>query len=198
MPNTVRAKARNMPKTTPARNFILDTLDVAEFEVAWAADRARDVNRTDAEAKAADERQRKILKKLAALRSTDIATMRLKARAYMWGEGAYDLEEFSDRQHDPVSGPVLVSLFRDLGVDAPEGAVSGSPAPSSKEPGLLDVSDELSLVVDLIDAAYMASDSLPPSIVGREPLTRLLSLINNKLAAVIDQLDKVRENSAAD
>ena len=93
---------------------------------------------------------------------------------------------------------MLVSLFRDLGVDAPEGAVSGSPASSSKEPGLLDVSDELSLVVDLVDAAYMASDSLPRSIIGRGPLTRLLGLINNRLQGAIDQLDKVRENSAAD
>jgi hypothetical protein len=42
----------------------------------------------------------------------------------LWGEGADDLEDFANVQHDLVSGPVLVSLFRDLFTD---GQVEASP-----------------------------------------------------------------------
>jgi hypothetical protein len=69
---------------------------------------------TDEEVNAATDREREIAEKVAALPSTDMSTMRLKARIYMWAEGADDLEEFDNVQHDAVSGSVLVSLFRDL------------------------------------------------------------------------------------
>jgi hypothetical protein len=114
MPNaTVRADARDLPEATHHLNADVQAL-AAEFEAAWAYDRSRRDYRTDEEGCAADDRQREIAEKVAALPSTDMSTMRLKARVYMWTEGADDIEDFDNVQHDAVSGPVLVSLFRDL------------------------------------------------------------------------------------
>jgi hypothetical protein len=113
MPNTVRADARTLPEATRHPNADAQAL-AAEFEAARAYDRSRRGHRTDEESYAATDRQHEIAEKVAALPSTDMSTMRLKARVYMWAEGADDLERFDNGQHDAVSGPVLVSLFRDL------------------------------------------------------------------------------------
>jgi hypothetical protein len=84
----------------------------AEFEDAAAAERRG--GKTDADADAIVERQKKISALVAALPSGGLATMRLKARVYMWGEGAATLDDLDDDHHDVISGPVLVSLFRDI------------------------------------------------------------------------------------
>jgi hypothetical protein len=88
----------------------------AEFEAAYAEHALVKGHRTNEEIEAADERMREIAAKFAALPSTDISMLRLKARVYLWAEGT-DLEDFDTR--DFVSGPVLVSLFRDLLADDP-------------------------------------------------------------------------------
>jgi hypothetical protein len=165
----------------------------AEFEAAWTAERDHDVNRTNEESDAAADREAKILEKIAALPPGDMSTIRLKARAYMWGENAYDLEEFGGVQADSVTGPVLVSLFRDLGVDAPpEAAVAGSPSTSAEAPDLLDVGNDLHLVHDLLDAAHFAAGTLPSGL-GKEPILRLLNVITDKLADARNDLDRIRE-----
>ena len=212
MPNaTVRANARTMPKSAKPETAVASILRTladetrrlrsapndrealaAEFEAAWTAERDHDVNRTNEESDAAAAREAEILKKIAALPPGDMSTIRLKARAYMWGEGAYDLKEFAGVQADSETGPVVVSLFRDLGVDAPEAAVAGSPSPSAEVPDLLDVSNDLNLVHDLLDAAYFAAGSLPSGF-GKEPLSRLLNVITDKLADAHNDLDRIRE-----
>jgi hypothetical protein len=83
----------------------------AEFEDAAAAERRR--NKTDEEVEAIAERQAKISAKVAALPPGGLATMRLKARVFMWNECAYDLDDFV-YEWDAVGVPVLVSLFRDI------------------------------------------------------------------------------------
>lgn len=60
------------------------------------------------------DRQRDIAERVAALPLIDISTIRLKARVFMWSEGAVDAEQLGDNFHDVISGPVLASLFRDL------------------------------------------------------------------------------------
>jgi hypothetical protein len=87
----------------------------ADFEDAAAAERRR--NKTDEEVEAIAERQAKISAKAAALPPGGLATMRLKARVFMWNECAYDLDDFV-YEWDAVGGPVLVSLFRDILGDA--------------------------------------------------------------------------------
>jgi hypothetical protein len=109
---TVRANARDLPEATHHPNADVQAL-AAEFEAARDPHPHRDYM-TDEEVNVATDRQREIAEKVAALPSTDMSTMRLKARIYMWAEGADDLENFDNVQHDAVSGPVLVSLFRDL------------------------------------------------------------------------------------
>jgi hypothetical protein len=100
----------------------------AEFEAANQAERAfYQGGGTDAESNAAILATREVVQKIAALPGKDISVMRLKARAYMQLEGAEDLDEFDDVQHDMVSGPVLVSLFRDLFADHPS-SVTGEEA----------------------------------------------------------------------
>jgi hypothetical protein len=111
--STLRANARTLPEAT-SRDGAL----TAEFEAARAYDLSHRGHReTNEECYAFADRQREIAEKVAALPSTDISTMRLKARVYMWAEGADDLEDLDNVQHDLVSGPVLVSLFRDLLAD---------------------------------------------------------------------------------
>ena len=83
----------------------------AEFEDAAAAERRGRM--TDEEVDAIAERQAEISAKVAALPPGGLATMRLKARVFMWNEGAYDLADFI-YEWDAVGGPVLVSLFRDI------------------------------------------------------------------------------------
>jgi hypothetical protein len=201
------SKISTKPDAT-AKDFILRTLGeeqqrlraatndrealAAEFEAAWTAERDHDVNRTNEESDAAAAREAEILKKIAALPPGDMSTIRLKARAYMWGEGAYDLKEFAGVQADSETGPVVVSLFRDLGVDAPEAAVAGLSAPSAEVPDLLDVSNDLHLVHDLLDAAHFAAGSLPPGL-GKQPISRLLNVITDKLADARNDLDRIRE-----
>lgn len=73
-----------------------------------------------------------------------------------------------------------------------EAADAGSPLPSAEQPTLLDVSDDLGLVRDLVDACYMAAGSLPKGI-GRDPLSRLLNLISDKLADARGDLDNILE-----
>jgi hypothetical protein len=75
-----------MPETTPHPNAELVAL-AAEFEAAWAAESALfNSSSTDAEANAAAARVREIAQKIVALRPTDVALMRLKARVYLWFE----------------------------------------------------------------------------------------------------------------
>ncbi len=115
MPNaSERATAQASPEATPYPDAEVRAL-AAEFEAARAEDFRR--GRTDEECDAAANRQRKIAEKVAALPSIDMSTIRLKARVYMWAEGAEDLEDLDYARHDAVSGPVLVSLFRDLLAD---------------------------------------------------------------------------------
>ena len=58
-----------------------------------------------------------VARKIVALPTTDIQTMRLKARIYLWSEGT-DFKTFAAKNEgDGSSEAVLVSLFRDLGVD---------------------------------------------------------------------------------
>ena len=68
---------------------------------------------------------------------------------------------------------------------------SEEPAPSAEVLDLRDVSDELGLVYDLVDAAYFAANSLPPGL-GKEPMSRLLNLISDKLADARGDLDNIR------
>jgi len=73
---------------------------------------------------------------------------------------------------------------------ATETAALNQPAstePTPRAVNLRDLSDDLSLVRDLIEVAYMAANSLE---IGRDPLTRLLDLISDRLA---DNLDRIRE-----
>ena len=134
MPNaTVRANARTLPEATLHSNAEVQAL-AAEFEAAYAEHAlVNGAHRTNEEIEAADERMREIAAKFAALPSTDISMLKLKARVYLWAEGA-DLENFDTG--DVVSGPVLASLFRDLGADH---AIGGSPALSAIDREVIDL-----------------------------------------------------------
>jgi hypothetical protein len=57
---------------------------------------------------------------------------------------------------------------------------------------LLAACDELGSIRDLVDAAFMAASSLAPGL-GREPLTRLLDLIVDKIGDVQKNLDGIRQ-----
>jgi hypothetical protein len=93
--------------------------------------------RTDEEADAATARVDEIARKIAALPTTDIEMMRLKARIYLWSEGT-DFKTFAaNNEGDGSSEAVLVSLFRDLGaadLDATPGpATMAHRAPAQHE-----------------------------------------------------------------
>ena len=64
-------------------------------------------------------------------------------------------------------------------------------APSAKQPDLLYVSDKLDAVNDLIEAAYMAANSLPND--QSFPLTRLLDITSTQLESAIEDLGKITE-----
>jgi hypothetical protein len=92
---------------------------VADFEVALEALRPFFYGSgSDDDADAATARVDEIARKIIALPTTDIEMMRLKARIYLWSEGT-DFEAFAAKNEggDWPSEAVLVSLFRDLGVD---------------------------------------------------------------------------------
>jgi hypothetical protein len=118
MPNaTVRANARTMSETSPHPDAEIQAL-AAEFEAAWAAEGVIfKGDSTDDEANAATVRVREVAQKIVALPATDMPTMRLKARLYLWSEST-DFETFAaDNEGKGWSEAVLVSLFRDLGAD---------------------------------------------------------------------------------
>jgi hypothetical protein len=136
---TVRANAQTLPEATNSDATVAD-LDAEihvladAFESAWAAERAllkvagfADV--TDEELEAANDLTHAIVEKLIARPSTSMLTIKLKARAYLWGEGCQNFEDLSPAKCT-VSDPVLVSLFRDLLTD---GAIGASPALSAQE-----------------------------------------------------------------
>jgi hypothetical protein len=90
----------------------------ADFEVALEALRPFFYGfGSDDDADAATARLREVAKKIVAIPTTDIEMMRLKARIYLWTE-AKEFETFAAESKDgDWSDEVLVSLFRDLGVD---------------------------------------------------------------------------------
>jgi hypothetical protein len=90
----------------------------SDFEAAFQAHRHFFYGSgTDEEADAATARVDEIARKIVALPTTDIEMMRLKARIYLWSEGT-DFKTFAAKNEgDGSSEAVLVSLFRDLGVD---------------------------------------------------------------------------------
>jgi hypothetical protein len=104
-----------LPDATPYLNVEVLAL-AAEFEVAWAAEGVIfKSSSTDAEAAVA--RVREIAQKIVVLPATDVPTMRLKARVYLWSEST-DFETFAaENEGNGWSESVLVSLFRDLGAD---------------------------------------------------------------------------------
>lgn len=115
--DTLASNAQALPEATTEEARAL----AADFEAAWAAELAlKGLGKTDEEHDAANARTKEIAEKIAAIPSTSILMMRLKARVYMWSEGAADLEDLSPA-HDTVSDPILVSLFRDLGAARPVG-----------------------------------------------------------------------------
>jgi len=63
---------------------------------------------------------------------------------------------------------------------------------ASAEPRITleDISDNLRLVHDLLEATYMAARSLE---IGRDPLARLLDVTTDKLAEIRLDLDSLRE-----
>ena len=62
-------------------------------------------------------RVREVVKKIVALHATDLALMRLKARAYLWSEST-DFEAYAaENEGSEWSEGVLVSLFGDLDAD---------------------------------------------------------------------------------
>jgi hypothetical protein len=72
---------------------------------------------SDDDADAATARVDEIARKIVALPTTDIERVRLKARIYLWSDGT-DFKTFAAKNEgDGSSEAVLVSLFRDLGVD---------------------------------------------------------------------------------
>jgi hypothetical protein len=89
-----------------------------QFEASWAAESVIfKGDSTDEEADAATVRVREVAQKIVALPATDMATLRLKARVYLWSEST-DFATFSaENEGKGWSESVLVSLFRDLGVD---------------------------------------------------------------------------------
>jgi hypothetical protein len=117
---TVRGRARTLPEAEcppqPAR-VELQAL-AADFEVALEALRPFFYGSgSDDDADAATARVDEIARKIVALPTTDIEMMRLKTRIYLWSEGA-DFKTFAaENEGDGSSEAVLVSLFRDLGVD---------------------------------------------------------------------------------
>ena len=98
-----------------------------DFEAAWATESViyNGASATDDEAAAACGRVREVVKKIVALPATDLALMRLKARAYLWSEST-DFETYAaENERSEWSEGVLVSLFRDLGADRPvEGSMT--------------------------------------------------------------------------
>ena len=122
MPNaTKRANALVLPEEAehppqPAQ-VELQAL-AADFEVALEALRPFFYGSgSDDDADAATARVDEIARKIVALPTTDIEMMRLKARIYLWSEGT-DFKTFAAKNEgDGSSEAVLVSLFRDLGVD---------------------------------------------------------------------------------
>ena len=68
-----------------------------------------------------------VAQKIVAVAGTDISTMRLKARVYLWAKST-DLEKLAPEGGDWPSEAVLASLFRDLGVGRPIGSIP-VPAP---------------------------------------------------------------------
>jgi hypothetical protein len=118
MPNaTARADARALPEATSYPDANTRAL-AAQFETAWAAESVIfKGDSTDTEAAAAVVRVDEIARKIVALPTADIEMMRLKARVYLWSEGT-DFKTFAAKNEgDGSSEAVLVSLFRDLGVD---------------------------------------------------------------------------------
>ena len=120
---TVRANARTLPEATDsARPPALTAAEiqalVTDFEVALEALRPFFYGSgSDDDADAATARVDEIARKIVALPTTDIEMMRLKARIYLWSEGT-DFKTFAAKNEgDGSSEAVLVSLFRDLGVD---------------------------------------------------------------------------------
>lgn len=78
----------------------------------------------------------------------------------------------------------------------PEDASKQEAKPASAEQiplkDLLDLSDSLNIVHNLLDAAYMAAGSLPSG-VGRDPLSSLLDVVTDKLGKAQADLDAFRE-----
>jgi hypothetical protein len=92
----------------------------AQFEAAWAEEGVihNKADTTDDEANAATARVHEIARKIVALPVPDMATMRLKARVYLWSEST-DFETFAAKNEgDGWSEAVLVNLFRDLGANS--------------------------------------------------------------------------------
>jgi len=77
-----------------------------------------------------------------------------------------------------------------------EAACREEDAIASEKPNLLALSDELCLVHDLIEVACYAADSLQSGL-GREPLSRLLNLISDKMEDARDNLEDIREEARA-
>jgi hypothetical protein len=117
---TVRASARTLPEAErPPQPAQLELQALAaDFEVALEALRPFFYGSgSDDEANAATALVDEIARKIVALPTTDIEMMRLKARIYLWSEGT-DFKDFAAKNEgDGSSEAVLVSLFRDLGVD---------------------------------------------------------------------------------
>jgi hypothetical protein len=119
---TVRANARALPEAERAQQPAQTAEELqalaSDFEAAFQAQRPFFYGSgTDEESDAATTRVDEIARKIVALPTTDIEMMRLKARIYLWSEGT-DFKTFAAKNEgDGSSEAVLVSLFRDLGVD---------------------------------------------------------------------------------
>src|SRR5271163_2259891 len=124
---TLRADPTGLPKATPHPDAELLAL-AAEFEAACQAARGfYHGGGTDDESDAAISAAIEVAQRIAALPGKDISVMRLKARAYMHLEG----EDLGQR--NSVSDQVLVSLFRDLGVDRSATKEAAAVSPQEEE-----------------------------------------------------------------
>jgi hypothetical protein len=129
-------KARTLPEATPHPDAEIQALAV-EFEAALHAYQSfYHGSGTDDEAAAATNAVKAVAQKIVAVPGTDISTMRLKARVYLWAEST-DVEKLAAEGGDWPSEAVLASLFRDLGVadvDATPGpATMADRAPARRE-----------------------------------------------------------------
>jgi hypothetical protein len=119
---TVRANARALPEAERAQQPAQTAEELqalaSDFEAAFQAQRPFFYGSgSDEEANAATARVDEIARKIVALPTADMEIMRLKARIYLWSEGT-DFKTFAAKNEgDGSAEAVLVSLFRDLGVD---------------------------------------------------------------------------------